>query len=330
MQDAMIETNRTRRLSRRHILALAGAGAGATVLAACGGATETPRPAITAYPAQGAPGAASTTLPTTGGTAVSSSSVAGQLLAIEAFDFGFKTLRSIPGGVTTVQLKNTGSEPHHAQFMLLNPGVTPQQFGDGLKQGPDGIFPLVTAAGGPGMIAPNGATEVVLDLAPGQYMLVCFVPGADHLPHAAKGMVLPLTVTAPAAASFPMPGAIATVTLYEYSFEMPATLPAGRNLYRVVNQGAQFHEFTVIKLAPGKTLADVKAFFDPPPGAPPAGPPPGLPIGGMNALGRGASGLAVLDLSPGDYVALCNVPDQSKQHGDSHLHLGMIKGFSVA
>jgi len=32
---------------------------------------------------------------------------------------------------------------------------------------------------------------------------------------------------------------------------------------------------------------------------------------------------------PGDYVALCNVPDQSKPNGDPHVHLGMIKGFTV-
>ncbi len=49
----------------------------------------------------------------------------------------------------------------------------------------------------------------------------------------------------------------------------------------------------------------------------------------MNALSRGNSGIVVLDLKPGDYVALCNVPDQSKPNGDSHVHLGMIKAFTV-
>src|SRR5258707_11078773 len=106
-------------------------------------------------------------MPTTGYPAVSGTARAGtqgggQTLIIEAFDFGYKTLGSIPGGVTTVQLKNTGSELHHAQFMLLNPGVTTEQFGAALRQGPDAAFALATVAGGASMIAPNGMTEVVL------------------------------------------------------------------------------------------------------------------------------------------------------------------------
>jgi len=52
-------------------------------------------------------------------------------------------------------------------------------------------------------------------------------------------------------------------------------------------------------------------------------------MGGMNALTKGNTGIAVFDLTPGNYVAICNVPDQSKPNGDSHAHLGMIKGFIV-
>jgi hypothetical protein len=52
-------------------------------------------------------------------------------------------------------------------------------------------------------------------------------------------------------------------------------------------------------------------------------------MGGMNALTKGTTGITVLDLSPGNYVAVCNVPDQSMPHGDAHAHLGMIKGFTV-
>lgn len=324
-------SNDNRRVSRRRILAMAGAMAGGAVLAACGGkgATETPKPYPSAV-ATGSPPAAAAGYPTASGTSLAGAQGGGQTLAIEAFDFGYKTLGSIPGGVTTIQLKNTGSELHHAQFLLLNAGVTLEQFGAALKQGPDAAFALGTVAGGAGMVAPNGTSEVMLDLKPGQYMIACFIPGADHIPHLAKGMTLPLTVTAPTAAAAPFPATVGSVTLFDFSFEMPAMLPAGRNMYRVVNQGAQFHEFNVIKIAPGKTVADVKAFFDPAPGAPPAGPPPGLPVGGMNALGTGGSGIAVLNLTPGDYAAICNVPDQSRPHGDSHLHLGMIKGFSVA
>jgi hypothetical protein len=37
----------------------------------------------------------------------------------------------------------------------------------------------------------------------------------------------------------------------------------------------------------------------------------------------------VLDLPPGEYVATCDVHDQSRPDGALHAHLGMIQAFSV-
>lgn len=140
---------------------------------------------------------------------------------------------------------------------------------------------------------------------------------------------MPLKVTAAPTAAVPAPAVSGTITLFDFNFTMPDTLPAGKSMYMVANTGAQFHEFNIVQIAPGKTLDDVKKFFDAPPTAPPAGPPPGVPAGGMQALTKGNTAIAVLDLTPGNYAAVCNVPDQSKPNGDSHLHLGMIKGFTV-
>lgn len=44
------------------------------------------------------------------GTATSQA--AEQTLTIKAVDYGFQTMGSIPGGVTTLQLQNLGKEPH--------------------------------------------------------------------------------------------------------------------------------------------------------------------------------------------------------------------------
>ncbi len=315
--NVVMHTTKTHR-TRRQVLALLAGTSGTALLAACGnGRVATAKPAATATAAV-AP------------TATRSPAVdAMQTLVIEAVDYGYRTSGSVTAGPVRVQLKNLGTEPHHAQFMLLNPGVTMEQFVAASKKGPEGTFPLVTFRGGPGAVAPMSQTEVVLDLPTGQYVISCFVESADHVAHVAKGMTLPLTVM-PSSAPAPMPIPAATLTLVDFAFEMPTTLPAGRTYLQVVNKGPQIHEFNIVRLAPGKTLDDVKAFFDPAPGTPPpAGPPPALPIGGMNGLTPGQSGLAVLDLMPGQYAAVCNVPDQSVANGASHLHLGMIKGFAV-
>jgi hypothetical protein len=62
-----------------------------------------------------------------------------------------------------------------------------------------------------------------------------------------------------------------------------------------------------------------------PVGGEPAG-PPFTEIGGMQALASGLAGWLVLDLEPGEYVAVCFVPTAE---GVPHLMLGMIQGFTV-
>ena len=42
---------------------------------------------------------------------------------------------SIPAGLTTVRLTDTGKEPHHVQMWRLNPDTTPDQFAAALRAG---------------------------------------------------------------------------------------------------------------------------------------------------------------------------------------------------
>lgn len=253
------------------------------------------------------------------------------MLVIEAVEYAFRTLGSIPGGPTTVRLQNRGAEPHMAQFLRLNPGVAPEQVQGALRQGPAAAAPLVTSAGGPGLVMPGATSEVVLDLRAGQYLIACFFPAPDHVTHAAKGMLLPLTVAPPTTVA-PMPAVAGTITLRDFAFAMPTTFPAGRQLYRVVNAGPQDHEMQLQRPAPGKTVGDVLAYFArfaDPLADPAAGPPPADLIGGMTALSAGESGTLVLDLPPGEYVATCDIHDQTRPEHALHAHLGMIQSFRV-
>jgi hypothetical protein len=82
------------------------------------------------------------------------------------------------------------------------------------------------------------------------------------------------------------------------------------------------HELNIIKLAPGKTLQDAREWENAP-----AGPPPFSAAGGINAFSADGSGYMTLNLEPGNYVAICNVPDPGT--GVPHSHLGMLKEFTV-
>jgi hypothetical protein len=93
---------------------------------------------------------------------------------------------------------------------------------------------------------------------------------------------------------------------------------------QVINNGPESHEFNILRLAEGKTADDVLQYL----GAP-DGPPPFTPVGGMNGLDKGLSGYAELDLTPGAYATICNIPSPAAE-GHPHFTLGMIKQFNVS
>jgi uncharacterized cupredoxin-like copper-binding protein len=177
--------------------------------------------------------------------------------------------------------------------------------------------------GGVGAIAPNGSAQAVLNLTAGEYVIICFIPSADNVPHLAKGMIKPLTVQEAAASTAKEPTAELTVSMKDFLFDFPESLPPGPRIIKVVNNGPEPHEFNLLRLEEGKTVEDVKQFL-----AAPNGPPPFLPIGGMNGLDVGASGYVEIDFEPGTYAAICNIPSP-KAEGHPHFTLGMIKEFTV-
>jgi hypothetical protein len=267
-------------------------GTSVTGTTAAGSATTGTRPAGSVTTGTTAAGSATTGTTTAG---------SGQVLAIDATEYAFKTLGSVPGGVTTVQLRNIGKEKHEAQFIKLNPGVTLDQVIAALQQEgpPPNIF---TFEGGPGEVVPNRTAEVMLNLTQGQYALLCFISAPDGQPHAAKGMVLPLTVNA-ASGSVTLPAGKGTLNLGAANgFDLPATLPAGKSMYRVTNQDTANPRALLCGGIPAdKTIDDVnKALADP------NAPEPDWfsPIGGMDGLSPNGSGVVTLDLSPGKYVAI--------------------------
>jgi hypothetical protein len=235
-------------------------------------------------------------------------------------------------------MTNNGAEPHHAQFVKLNDGVPMDRFQGALQSGdPAAIFPLVSFVGGPGVVGPGGTSRVILRLDAGSYVALCFVEGTDGVPHLAKGMVFPFTVAGEDTGA-PDPAADAEATLLDYSFELPETIAAGPQVWKVTNQGAEPHELAVFKPAPGQTADDVIAMLtaaaSPAAELDQASPaahaemeaPPFTDVGGMQVLSTGLTGWLLLDLEPGEYVAVCFVPDAE---GVPHLMLGMIQGFAV-
>jgi hypothetical protein len=248
--------------------------------------------------------------------------VAATTLTIVARDHTYEVPQQISGGWVKIALKNEGPTSHHAQFVRLNDGVTMEQFLATLQENTAAVLSLVTLVGGPGVVDAGGMQETTVYLEPGNYLVFCILPDEAGVPHLAHGMIAPVQVTAPTGAPTPEPVADAEVQLVDFSFALPQAIQAGAQTWKVTVTGQQPHEMELVKLAQGKTVADLMAWMHEQAGAPPY-----ASVGGMQAIEPGASGYLHLNLTPGEYVAICHVPDAAS--GKAHLELGMILPFSV-
>jgi hypothetical protein len=243
---------------------------------------------------------------------------------VHAKDFAFSAPDTVPAGITTITLVNDGPGIHHVQLLKLDSGKTVADFQAATKK--PGPFPAwAQFASGPNAAMPGASSAATVDLSPGNYAIICLVDVPDKIPHFMKGMVRPLTVsasTAATASATAWPAADVTITATEYAFQLPDTVKAGMHTFDVKLAGVQPHEALLLKLDPGKTMADVQKWA-----ADYKGPPPAAPMGGITVALPGTKVEFTADLTPGDYALLCFVPDA--KDGKPHLMHGMVKEFKV-
>ncbi len=244
-------------------------------------------------------------------------------VTVTASDFSFDAPGKVPAGAVTMRLVNKGKELHHAQLIKVEEGKTMADVAKAFKA-PSPPPAWMKFVGGPNAVLPGKETHATSVLTPGLYAYLCFIPSPDRVIHAAKGMVRPFEVTpATSGAVADLPTPDATMKLVDYDFQLSRPLAPGRRTILVENAGPQPHEVALLKLAPGKTVADFAAWD----AGGMKGPPPAEPIGGVVALDKGASATFTADLAPGDYGLLCFVPDA--KDGKPHLVHGMIKTIKV-
>jgi hypothetical protein len=120
----------------------------------------------------------------------------------------------------------------------------------------------------------------------------------------------------------------------DFSFAPDSLVPAGRHTILVENAGLEPHDLVMMKLAPGKTVAELLAAMNPERArrTDQAGEPPppleslGTGVGGIAAIAPGMESFFEANLSPGEYVLLCmaTAPD-----GRSHIEHGMVKQIRI-
>lgn len=107
------------------------------------------------------------------------------------------------------------------------------------------------------------------------------------------------------------------VTLTDYAFTAPDSLPSGWTTFQAVNRGTQLHHALLVRLDSNRTVNDLMAALGK------QGPPPSWMVaeGGLQNASR-----VTVQLTPGNYAWLCVIPGPD---GAPHFVHGMVRGFVV-
>jgi hypothetical protein len=234
---------------------------------------------------------------------------------------------TVASGLVTANLHNEGQQSHQAQIGRFKPGATIEQFDAAIKatQIPQALALIEGYHGGPNAVQADESQTTFQNLTPGQYLMLCFVPDAmePHLPHFAMGMYAGFEVVGadPSGTVRHESGAVYAVD--EMRFDIPAPLETG-TVVRFENHATKdVHEFTIARLHDGKSVSDVVNWAKTA-----QGPAPYDDLGGAGALDPQGQEWFTLDLPPGDYIALCLVPDDEPPNLP-HAANGMVSAFTV-
>ncbi len=252
--------------------------------------------------------------------ATASSPLPVRVVDVRAGEFYFQAPDTIPAGLTTFRLLQTGlvvermragahgrelvrdkgddtRGAHMLWVVRLDSGKTVADLYSAAQAG-ERRTPWARQLGGPAFTLPPATTNATIDLEPGNYALVCYIGSAraDRTRyHLLNGMFRALTVR-PGSERRSIPprvDVVATISGEEIiKFSKP--LRAGRVMIRVDNQTDKDLEFKFQRVPAGLTG---KAFL-----AQPQGAGPGTPMGGLSSVPPRTSVITTLNLPAGQYV----------------------------
>ena len=227
---------------------------------------------------------------------------------------GIEAPERIQGGLVTFMIENAGAEPGQSLTIYrLKEGKTFEEFKTAAQQGFEAIIPLIHASGGVISTRPDGTTSTTIDMRAGIHVLAA---------NAEKGQLKALEVTAASGGAMPEPASDVDVMLKDFEIVMPNALAPGAHTLKVTNVGPQTHHLIYARLLPGKTAADILS------GGPSTPPPVDImTVGGVESVIIGQRQWLPTMLQPGNYVAVCFIPDAAS--GKPHAALGMLREFTV-
>jgi len=277
------------------------------------------------------------------------------LVEVVARGLTFEAPDEIPAGWTTFRFQNASPMLHLALVQRLPDGkgvadhqaaVAPifQEGMDLLRAGdletamakfgelPE-WFGDITFVGGPGFVSAGGTAVTTVHLEPGTYVLECYVKtgGIFHSYNPnpdVYGMVHQFTVTGPEPETAAPEATVRLTLSSERGIEGTNDMTAGQHIVAVYFDDQTTyehflgHDVHLVRLAEDTDLDHVAAWMD---WRQPEGletPAPATFVGGTNPMPAGATAYLDVQLTPGRYAWIAQVPNAPEK--------GMLKVFAVA
>jgi hypothetical protein len=187
----------------------------------------------------------------------------------------------------------------------------------------------IVFSGGTGLIAPKHTATTTLKLDPGYYIMECYVKMPNGKFHTLMGMAKPIIVTEEDSGNTP-PEATVNITLSgEEGISYDRGIKKGKHIFSVYvkdqkpHENFIWHDLNLVKLEDYASEDALEAWMD---WSDPKGlitpVPNGITfLGGVNDMVAGSTGYFYIDLQPGKYAFISEVPNTKSK--------GLFKIFEV-
>lgn len=278
----------------------------------------------------------------------------GRVIEVVARGLTLEAPAEVPSGWTTFRFVNESPMVHFALIERVpdGQGLASQQrevapvFQEGLELlaagDPEAAmakfgelpewFGQIVFLGGPGLTSPGHVSEATVELAPGTYLIECYVKtgGVFHSYNpdpAVFGMVHEFTVTA-ATSGQPQPTADLNLEISSTAgITLSGSPSSGRQTFsvsfidQIVHENFVGHDIHLARLPGDADLAGLEQWMD---WSRPDGlqtPAPVEFVGGLNEMPAGSTGYFTVTLEPGEYVLISEVPGAGGK--------GLLQTFTV-
>lgn len=204
----------------------------------------------------------------------------------------------------------------------------PEEGIEAFNQLPEWFFNVVFV-GGSGLLSPKSSSLTTLNLEPGYYIIECYVKMPNGTFHSNMGMVKSLIVTSEVSTVTPAEPTNEILISSGEGIVVKDSVLGGKQIFSVyfkdqmVHENFVGHDINLVRVTEGADISSLEAWIN---WAQPKGlispAPEGFTfLGGVNDMPEGSKAYFEVDLLPGTYVLISEVPNARSK--------GLLKTFVV-